>query len=142
MGYYVTLENVDFTIPADKVADAFEAMKALNSRDDLKTGGSWQGGKQTERWFAWMDADYDKTCKDAKAILDMLGFEVEVADDGGLSLVGYDSKTGSEEHFVRTLAPFVKEGSYMEWRGEEGDRWRWVILNGQMTRQQGHTVFE
>lgn len=127
MGYNVMITGADFTIPEENLPAAFEAMKALNKRDDLKTGGAYSGGKQTEIWFAWMSPNYDETCKDAAAIFEELGFEVvEDTVDGRqvLRIEGYDSKTGAEDHFLAAVAPFVTPGSYLEWEGEDGSRWR------------------
>ncbi len=125
MGYNVYIQAADFTIPAENLDAAYKAMCDLNARDDLKTGGSWSGGQQTARWFAWMDENYPETCKDAVAIFDALGFDnTYLTEDGSLELGEYDSKMGSEEHFLQAVAPFVKAGSYIEWRGEDGEAWK------------------
>lgn len=43
------------------------------------------------------------------------------------ALTGYDSKTGQEDLFVAAAAQFVKPGSFLQWKGEEGERWRQVV---------------
>jgi hypothetical protein len=150
MGYNVSITGADFTITEDKLPAAFEAMKALNKRDELKTGGAWgqlpDGSYgQTEVWFAWMPANYDETCKDAAAIFEELGFDVEDDSVDGvqvLRLTGYDSKTGAENVFLEAVAPFVTPGSYLEWEGEDGDRWR-NEFNAEGTRTRtGYTAWE
>ena len=126
MGYYVSLDESNAVIPAEKLETAFTRMKALNrTHDHAKTGGSWSGGRQTERWFAWMTSDYDKTCKDAAEILGMVGFDCAYGEDGSLRVWGYDSKTGQEDLFIETIADLFVPGSYMVWRGEDGAQWRW-----------------
>lgn len=30
----------------------------------------------------------------------------------------------------QSLAPYVKDGSYIEMMGEDGEQWRWVFANG------------
>jgi len=131
MGYYVTLTDDNFVIPAEHEAAALQALKDLNKRDDLKTGGSWSGGRQTAKWFAWMAPDYDKTVESVADVFEMLGFDTDVTDDG-THLLGYDNKTGAEEHFLAVVAPFVEDGSFLEWRGEDGAMWRHVVENGKL----------
>lgn len=148
MGYFVTITEVDFRIPKQNFQAAYEAMCALNENDDAKTGGRWGGDDidrnsprpegmnyHPARWFSWMPANYPDVCPDAKSVLDKLGFHVAVTDDGSLSIVGYDNKIGSEELFIEALAPFVADGSFICWRGEDGDEWRYLIRDGKMITQ-------
>ena len=140
MGYYVTLTQADWIIPAENLDAAYEAMCALNERDDLKTGGTWEGGKQTMKWFAWMDAKYPEKCKDAREILEQLGFEVSFVDEG-LSINYYDNKTGAEQHFLRAIAPMSREHSYMNWRGEDDTYWRYEIIEGSLIEYEGKVTY-
>lgn len=148
MGYNAQIIGADFTLPADKLDAAFEALKELNQRDDLKSGGSWGSlpdgtyGKVGSH-FSWMDDDYDKTAQSAEHILLMLGFNISDAYEGeGIEIIGYDSKMGDEEHFIRALAPFVKPGSYLEWEGEDSKRWRWDFDGETMRESTGRIVWE
>jgi hypothetical protein len=146
MGYNVMTIGGDVTIAADKLEPAFEALKALNKRDDLKTGGSYGALPdgtygQTERWFAWMPVDYDKTAKDAREIFEMLGFNVE-EDDKGLHISDYDDKSGAEDTFLEAVAPFVTAGSYLEWEGEDGEHWRQDFDGTTVTTRHGRIVYE
>jgi hypothetical protein len=50
--------------------------------------------------------------------------------DGSLSLVHYDSKVGQEDLFLEAIAPFATPGSYIEWKGEDGFRWRDEVDGG------------
>jgi len=121
MGYYVEITEADYTIPTANIEAAFEALKALNHSvpDSEKRGGSWSGGKQTAAWFSWMSEKYDEECADLGAILEELGFEF-LQTEAGLSILGYDSKTGQEDLFLKALEPFALPGSYINWRGEDG----------------------
>lgn len=125
MGYYVTLENSTFNIPADKLDEAFARLKALNHKPGIeKRGGSFSGGKYTAKWFSWMSEKYDEEATDAEDIFKMLGFETECNPDDGLTLVGYDSKTGQEALFIDEVADLAVPGWVMEWRGEDDTCWR------------------
>lgn len=124
MGYNVNMRGSHFIIPADKLDAACQALKGLNKRDELKSGGSYSGGKQVSRNFSWMPEHYDETMHTAAEILEALGFEVSWADGADLELMGYDSKSGDEGHFLAALAPFVPAGSYVNWEGEDGEYWQ------------------
>lgn len=147
MGYNVNITGADFVIPADKLEPAFEALKALNKRDDIKSGraaGTRPDGTYgiIEQYFSWMPANYDETCKDAEAVFKELGFETYLNEDGGLELTGYDSKAGDEDHFLEAVAPFVTPGSWIEWEGEDGTRWRHEFEGATITARPGRTVWE
>lgn len=122
MGYYVNIVESTAKIPAANLQKAYENMCLLNiTHDHVKRGGSFFGGKQTEKWFSWMDANYPETCEDAQAVLEALGFETEYNEDGDLLLTGYDSKTGQEDLFMESIT-YLTEGM-IEWHGEDGDTW-------------------
>lgn len=137
MGYYVSLEEADFVIPGDKLDEAMRRFRELNKHDKLKRGGSSTG----EKWFSWMN-NVDWENSNARNIIENLGFYItESRDDGSISLSGYDSKTGQEELFLAVLAPLVRDGSFIVWRGEDGEVWRNVVVNGYLLYQGGHVVF-
>jgi hypothetical protein len=123
MGYYVKIVKSTACIPAANLQRAYEKMCALNvTHDNDKRGGSWGGGKQTAKWFSWMDADYPNTCHDAKEVLEALGFETEYNDDGDLLITGYDSKSGQEDLFLESI---IDEATgVVAWKGEEGEEWK------------------
>lgn len=122
MGYNVRIIESTATIPADNLERAYQAMCALNvTHHDQKSGGSWEQGKQTSRWFAWMDADYPSKCKDAEAVLKEVGFYCDRNRDGSLLIGGYDSKTGQEELFLKAIEN-MGTGEIL-WLGEDGDRY-------------------
>ena len=87
------------------------------------------------KWFSWMPANYPAVCKDFLSILKELGFEYDLDDSGNLGLVHYDNKTGAEGHFFEAIAPFVQDGSFIEWRGEDGGEYRWLFTNGTCSEQ-------
>lgn len=134
MGYYITLEESTFALRDEHKEAALETLKALNapSNNHLKRGGSFAGGGKTEHWFSWMPADYDKTVTSLEEVFVLLGFEVGEAPDGAMLLVGYDTKTGQEDLFLGAIAPLVEDGTYLQFVGEDGDRYRYVFKDGKM----------
>jgi hypothetical protein len=122
MGYYVRIVNSTARIPAANLDRAYQRMCALNhTHDHVKRGGSWGGGKQTAKWFSWMDANYPETCADAQAVLEQLGFETQYNAQGDLLIMYYDSKTGQENLFLESIKNLAT-GSIL-WQGEEGETW-------------------
>lgn len=130
MGYYIELKKSNFKIPHENLRKAYKAMCELNTKNHLKTGGSWPRTPEDEAQikagipnekihFAWMDWNYPETCKNAVEIFESLGFEVE-EDDEGVSLVGYDNKSGAEKYFIEACYPFVESGSFLQFNGEDG----------------------
>ena len=144
MGYYVSTTNVSFNIPYPNFEAAYKAMCELNTtHDHLKRGGSYSGGEQKAKWFSWMDANYPETCKTMQDVLTEVGFDMVFSPrDNDLISVHYDNKTGQEELFLEALAPFVREGSYIEWNGEDGAKWRNEFRDGKMYTKSGVTVWK
>lgn len=145
MGYNVTMRGANFTIPADKLDAACQAMKDLNKRDELKTGGSFtfnpDGTPKRKPCFAWMPEDYDETMHTAAEILMALGFEVSAEEGEDLHLLGYSDKTGSESVFLAALAPFVPAGSFVNWEGEDGELWQDYFDGASVTTKEGSVVY-
>lgn len=122
MGYYVAITDSTARIPQANLKRAYDKMCALNvTHDSKKLGGSWAGGSQTSRHFSWMDENYPETCGDARAILEQLGFDCDYNDAGDLLIMGYDSKTGQEDLFLKAIE--MDAVGMIDWRGEEGETW-------------------
>lgn len=96
---------------------------------------------QKAAWFSWMDPKYDEVAEDAEEIFRMLGFGTETGPDDSLLLTSYDNKTGQEELFLETAAPYVTPGSYIVWRGEDGHVWRNSFNGEKMSIEHGKVTF-
>ena len=150
MGYYVTLSECNALIPTENIEAAYAAACALNTRNDLKRGGTWPREEVTDNephpniWFSWMDWNYPETCPDLITVLRAVGFEVSEEKDG-LSIWGYDNKTGCEEYFIQALAPYLRstdgDDPVFVWRGEDGAIWRNIIREGVFRTEEGRVVF-
>lgn len=125
MGYYVRIVESTAIVPAENLERVYQIMCELNNHNELKYGGSWSGGSQTKWWFSWMDENYPETCKDAKEIFEMMGFECIVSENGDLHLDYYDQKTGQEDLFLDRIKNYV-HGS-ITWVGEDGEMWDTVF---------------
>jgi hypothetical protein len=159
MGYYVTLNAADFEISNENLEAAYNALCALNFRNDLKHGAVYPRPENLPnnipneyQWFAWMPWNYHETMSSVSEILTALGFEVFTHSDGAVSVHSYDDKAGNEEIFIEALAPYCSSSfsniPFMEWIGEDHERERWEFpinpLNGvrQMVKYYSRTVWE
>ena len=125
MGYYIDVMDTNFRIPADKVNDAYEAMKSI------------------QQVGSWVDANF-ASCKDLSSIVNAWRWEVELdADSGDVVDINFcRSKLGDEDLLFSTLAPFVDGGSYIDVQGEEGERWRWFFDGTRMREVNCHAVYD
>ena len=152
MGYHVNLISSDVFIPAEFTQAAFDAVCALNAKNDLKYGGRFGGyhpfekpadtnsNGDPDRWFSWLPWNYDEICEDIVDVLDLLGFSVDVDLDGCVYVYGYDSKSGQEDLFFKTLAPYIR-GSQMTWMGEDSEFYVWVFEDGKFYERPAHLTW-
>lgn len=160
MGYYVDIDEVEFFISKDNFEEAYKKCVALNDRDDLKSGGGGAftlpngekmkyGDPRPEgmnyhpmKWFSWMEANYPENLKTLTEILSSLGFDVSCDSVGNIDGLSYNNKIGDESYFLESIAPFVRDGSYINWRGEDGEMWRNEFHDGKMILKQAKIIWE
>lgn len=133
MGYYVNLTDADFIIKENE--ETLSAIRQMPTKYyALMRGGSSTG----EKWFSWMNTEEIESAESVQSVFEALGFDCS-ADAYGIkgqfSLDGYNSKTGQEDLFLAVVAPFVEDGSYTEWRGEDGELWRFTVNDKKLTVQ-------
>jgi len=108
-----------FGIAADKIDEAFEALKKL--------------AKEKE-YMSWVDLDWIlEEAKTFSEAMEEFRWQVEIDDDGdvnGISFLG-EKFANDDDYIFEALAPFVKSGSYIEMNGEDGAIWRWAFRKGE-----------
>lgn len=146
MGYYINIVESDIFIDSQDKEDAYKALCELNNHNEFKTGGSWPRVESdvpnSSVWFAWMPWNYPETCETLEEILRELGFDVIADEDGNIVELYYNDKSGNQDHFLKALAPYVRNNSYIIWQGEDHSVWRMVFENGTMTEKSGRVVFD
>lgn len=125
MGYYVKIKKSNVVFPAKNLPTILQIWKDLNKpeNDAKKNGGSYKGGECVEKWYSWMEKDYDKTCNSVEEVLYMLGFDTDTIDNGDVLITGYDSKTGQEDLFFEAVRDYIT--GTITWQGEEGETFKW-----------------
>jgi hypothetical protein len=131
MGYYIYTTESDFRIKKEDFGKAFDRACELNRHDELKGGGTFARDGVRERWFSWVTPNYHETCSTFAEVLTEFRLE-PMYQDGDIVELNFESKIGDEDVLLAYIAPFVQDGSYIEWQGEDGDRWRYVFRGGVM----------
>lgn len=115
MGYCVDQVDSKFFVARENLHHVFGAIRALMAQVSGKRRG-----------FAWVDT---QTVLEARTVEEQLHewrWEIQEDDDGniiGLSFTG--EKLGEDHLLFQVIAPFVKEDSFIDMHGEDGEQWRW-----------------
>lgn len=160
MGYYISIGEEDFFLPKYNFDAAYRKCIELNDRDDLKSGGGGEfilpNGEKLQygaprpdgmdyhpmKWFSWMEPNYPAELKTLDDILVSLGFEVNHDSVGNIVGLSYDNKIGDEYHFLEAIAPFVRDGSYIIWMGEDHYTWKNEFKDGKMFKREATIIWE
>ena len=151
MGYYIGTGDVEIFLDKKHFDDVYKKMCELNDFHELKRGGSF--GANTDevegdryprnKWFSWMAYNYPEIYSDMHSILEALGFETQYDKDGNLVGLGYYDKSGNEDYFLSCFAGYVKDGSCIEWKGEETDDYfRYIFKDGKMIHQKAEMTLK
>ena len=144
MGYYVNTIDVKVFIDSNHFRALYDALCELNQHDEWKGGGSYGGEFDQSkprpegydyhpgRWYSWMAADYPHKLFNAIDVLKAVGFDITTNEYGDIVGMSYDNKTGCEDVFLNACAPFMRSGSYIAFRGEDGEMWRYKFVGGKM----------
>lgn len=144
MGYCITLEKAEFKIKKDNLDAALKALKELGngSNHPEARGGSWSGGKQTHKHFSWMNDYNPDDWHHITDVMEAWGYPVTIDKEGDVSDIDFDGeKIGQEEIMFTALAPFVEDKSYIQMRGEDGAKWRWVFSEGKFSQKDAKVSF-
>jgi len=131
MGYQMTQEYTQFRIDNKNHKDTLRAIKAL-------------AGKETcGDHFSWVDTHGFLEANTLAKAFDAWRWEVNIDED--CNIVGIQfcgQKLGDDAILFKTIAPFVKPGSYIEMRGEDGLMWRWLFEESGFREQGAKIVWE
>lgn len=121
MGYYASTEGADFLIEQNNLP---LVMDAFNKK---------YGNK-----------DWAKNCKDIFDVFSCLGLSVEInKETGDLNDVffEYGKYSAFEEAFFDLIAPYVAEGSYVLFSGEDSSHWAFYFDGESCEEYYGEVVY-
>lgn len=118
MGYYADSIEIDFTVPADKVE---AALVAANESEDIP--GTYKSLDEFVR---------ELTCFEGSEITPQGDFDLGYHNDKFLSYT---------EDVLGVLAPFVKDGSYVRFVGEDQSLFGYIVKDGKLEEQYGQITW-
>lgn len=134
MGYYMELVEASFYIKKADVPKALAAVKNLATQTHRGSGGTYANGKHTSH-FAWVTTEELANAPTLDKAIEAWGWEIGYDKGNVYSITFERNKIGDEEVLFETLAPFVRDGSFIHMNGEDGNQWRWYFRNGKLEEQ-------
>lgn len=121
---YASLIDSSFTILSAHRKAAFKAVKALGKGPEPGRSWMWMNLAEPEKWRRLEDA------------IKAWGYEVRTDANKNIVEVMYgQDKMGEEWRLFDALAPFVLEGSWLRFVGEDGEHFRWLFRDGKRVEQ-------
>lgn len=136
MGYYITLNRCDIHIPAPLFPVICEHLRTTDFNSPDNMGGGCYGNPEGEKfWFSWTNPD--KVTKaiaddDLPTLLEQFRFEFSLDDKGAIVDLLFDCKQGDELLLFNRIAEVLPGTHRLDWSGEEGSMWRWLIKDNQL----------
>lgn len=125
MGYCIDQTDSEFLIKESNVKSALKALKELARDFDM--------GAEKQRYSQRFG---DVKWPHLSQALEALDFDNEFNDDGDCISIRYScEKSGDEETILKRLAPFVEDGCFIEFCGEDGEKWRYFFSQGKLWTQ-------
>lgn len=134
MGYYIKLKAQKFSIKKENFDAALKAIQSLANNKETITDSSG-------RHFSWVRQGFEEL-DTLPAILDEWRYIAKIDTEGIYRLEFTGEKYGDDDLLFKTLAPYVEAGSYLEWLGEDGDKWRFTFDGKVMKQTRPKIVWE
>lgn len=132
MGYHIEQKDQDFFIHHSNIQNVVNAIHALAKDTDSMTGARFDTKGLVSKHYAWVNNNYIES-NDIREILKCWRWYIHTNDIGDIESIYFEGqKLGDDECLLKAIAPFVKDGSYIEMSGEDDALWRWVFKNGQL----------
>lgn len=145
MGYYVDMHVNAFRIPAANIPAALEAMNRMHDDDVLLAkarGGAYgdmtsQTPVRKRKWYSWVANPSVKGWPDIVTAIGNWGFDGFIGDfdDFVVKKSPEYKKIGQEDELFKVIAPYMSQLD-IECRGEDGEKWKWVVENGKFAEKQ------
>jgi hypothetical protein len=129
MGYCIELLDSEFEIKGEHFEKLKKAFKELDKYNKL----------------AWVPINFSSnTLKEVFSSLRYkVKFSVDDEDDECISGIAFTGEKAGDDNLIwDTIAPFVTSGSFLEFLGEDGDRWRVIFVNGTWKELQAKVSWE
>ena len=130
------MEQLDskFRIKLENLPKVKAVIKALHGKEsiDFDDGPSH---------FSWVDEDFYKL-NTAIQLMQAFRWEPTIDDNGDVADINFTGeKLGDDKIFFEAIAPFVESDSYIEMKGEDDEKWRWVFKKGKLYEISPETIW-
>lgn len=143
MGYYISQTDSKFFIPKEVFPLALQDIKSIMGNTDDMNGGSFGGDRPPEKWYSWVNTETVLEANNLKDALHAWRWEAYLSEEGDITDINFvGEKSGQEEVLFNIIARYVKDGSYVSMRGEDGEMWRWYFDGERCIEQYGRVVYE
>lgn len=133
MGYCMDNRGGVFFISKENVPRALQAIKNLATQTHRGGGGSYGPGKKVVKHFSWVETNEITNAKNIEEVFEAWSWTAEVDRKGNVTDIYFNSeKIGDEAILFEAIAPYVKDGSYIEMSGEDSAIWRWAFKDKEM----------
>ena len=136
-----------FNMKKETFDEALKVTKALIT-DKAKeqygtTGYVMQKGEITSRHYGFVEEENVARANNFKDAAEAFRWDMWVDDEGDIygTMFNGEKYTGSEQTFFNTIAPYVREGSYIEMQGEEGEMWKWYFNGMECMEYQAQIIY-
>jgi hypothetical protein len=129
MSEYMEQKSSEFFIAKKDFDKVLKAIKNLMSKaGELGSGYSGDEG----RHFAWVGT---KEVLDAKDVFEAISewrwsFIIDENNENIIGITFDGQKLGDDKYLFNAIAPFVKEGSFIEISIDNNGDWRWEFIQG------------
>lgn len=110
MGYGMYMRKSSFFIPSEKLNDLIKTIKAM-PRDD----------------YTYV-RDYFKDDNTTEDLFHTWRWDIEFDEEKNINKISFRGENiGDDYELFKTIARFVKKGSFIEMVGDDGDLWQWFF---------------
>lgn len=124
MGYCIEMTESKFTIKKENFTNALNDLKNVFVPENMTTYDYYDGKRHPH--FSWVSTESVLESKSLEEALKEIRYQPVFDDAGNICDIEFTGqKYGDEEIFFKALAPHVESGSYLRFKGEDGDTWTW-----------------
>ena len=147
MGYLINQLDNYFYMEKETFDDALKVTKALLTFEAKEHHGPIgyvsQGGQITSRHYGFVQEGNVLRADNFKAAAEAFRWDMWIDDEGDIYSTTFNGEkyTGSEITFLNAIAPYVREDSYIEMQGEEGEMWKWYFNGMECMEYQAQIIY-
>lgn len=142
MGYEFRVINSDWLLPKENFDEAYQSMRLLIGNETINK--NYLPNLEGKPHFSFVDPEEFETAPDLISALNAWRWKFFDFDDGleEPELIGEERKLGDDQLLFSVLAPYVKQGSYIDLMGEDCKIWRWEFKDNELIRRDGKITFQ